>query len=159
MRCERSTSLFVCNFTEILAPKLLNHIFVLQIVKMNPIDCPCGSGQAYRDCCQPYHLKEKVAPTAEALMRSRYTAFVVLNGDYLYETTHAGKRKGNSKDAYLKSAKNTKWLKLEIVTSTYNTVEFKAFYLNNKFGTEVLHEKSNFKLENGKWYYIDGVFY
>lgn len=126
---------------------------------MNPISCPCGTGLAYQNCCQPYHLNEKVAPTAEALMRSRYAAFVVLNGDYLFETTHTSKRKSNSKDAYLKSAKNTKWVKLEIVSSAYDIVEFKAFYLNSKFQTEVLHEKSNFKSENDRWYYVDGVFY
>lgn len=92
-------------------------------------------------------------------MRSRYAAFVLADGDYLYATTHATKRNGNTKAAYLKSARNTKWLKLEIVYATFDTVEFKAFYLDRKFGTEVLHEKSNFSLEDGKWYYIDGIFY
>ncbi|RZL60442.1 MAG: hypothetical protein EOO93_13845 [Pedobacter sp.] len=121
--------------------------------------CPCGTGLQYENCCRPYHLKTQIATTAEALMRSRYSAFVVADGDYLAETTYVSKRKGNSKDAYLKSARNTKWLKLEIVSATFDTVEFKAFYLNNKFQTEVLHEKSNFKLEDGKWYYVDGVFY
>lgn len=123
------------------------------------MDCPCGSGLQYGNCCQPYHLKEKVAATVEALMRSRYSAFVVLNGDYLFETTHVSKRIGNSKDAYLNSAKNTKWVKLEVVKASFDVVEFKAFYLNKKFQVEVLHEKSNFKLEDGKWYYVDGTFY
>ncbi len=126
---------------------------------MNITNCPCGSGLLYQNCCKPYHLKQEKPPTAEALMRSRYSAFVVHDGDYLVETTHSSKRKGNSKDAYLKSAKNTKWLKLEIVGSTFDTVEFKAYYLNKKFQTEVLHEKSNFRLEAGKWYYVDGEFY
>lgn len=123
------------------------------------MNCPCGSGLSYNSCCQPYHLKTKTASTAEVLMRSRYSAFVVAHGDYLCETTHISRRKGNSKDAYLKSARNTKWLKLEIIAAGFDTVEFKAFYLNKKFQTEVLHEKSNFKLENGKWFYVDGVFY
>lgn len=121
--------------------------------------CPCGNALQYENCCEPYHLKVKNAPTAEALMRSRYSAFVVVDADYLFATTHASKRKGSSKDAYMKSAKNTKWLKLEIVSAGFDTVEFKAFYVNSKFQTEVLHEKSNFKLEDGKWYYVDGVFY
>ncbi|RDC56632.1 hypothetical protein DU508_12885 [Pedobacter chinensis] len=123
------------------------------------MNCPCGSGLLYLNCCQPYHLNIKTAPTAEALMRSRFSAFVVADADYLYETTHLSKRKGNSKDAYLKSAKNTKWVKLEIVSAGYDVVEFKAFYLNQKFQVEVLHEKSNFRFENGKWYYVDGKFY
>lgn len=126
---------------------------------MNLIDCPCGSGLQFYNCCEPYHLKTKVVPTAEALMRSRYAAFVIANADYLYETTHLSKRSSNSKSAYLKSAKNTKWVKLEIVFSAFDVVEFKAYYLNKKFQTEVLHEKSNFKLEDGKWYYVDGEFY
>ncbi|WP_316736450.1 YchJ family protein [Pedobacter aquatilis] len=126
---------------------------------MNISICPCGSGLVYENCCKPYHSKTKNAPTAEALMRSRYTAFVLGDGAYLYETTHISKRKGNSADAYTKSAKNTKWIKLEIVSAEFDKVEFKAFYLNHKFQTEVLHEKSNFKLEDGMWYYVDGTFY
>ncbi|MFD2288617.1 hypothetical protein GJU39_11025 [Pedobacter petrophilus] len=126
---------------------------------MNNNNCPCGSGLLYENCCQPYHLKIKQAPTAEALMRSRYSAFVLADGDYLYETTHASKRKGNLKDAYLTSAKDTKWLKLEIVSASLDRVEFKAFYLNQKFQPAVLHEQSNFRLEDGKWYYVYGVFY
>lgn len=126
---------------------------------MDIINCFCGSGLQYKNCCEPFHLKIKNAPTAEALMRSRYAAFVVADASYLYETTHVSKRKGNSKDAYLKSAKNTKWVKLEVISADYNMVEFKAFYLNKKFQTEVLHEKSNFRLEDGKWFYVDGVFY
>ena len=126
---------------------------------MDLINCPCGSGAAFSLCCQPYHLKVKTAPTAEALMRSRYSAFVVADAAYLYDTTHSSKRKGHSESAYLSSAKNTKWLKLEIVFSDFDVVEFKAYYLNKKFQTEVLHEKSNFRLEDGKWYYVDGEFY
>ena len=92
-------------------------------------------------------------------MRSRYSAFVVADAAYLYDTTHSSKRKGHSKSAYLSSAKNTKWLKLEIVYSDFDVVEFKAYYLNKKFQTEILHEKSNFRLEEGLWYYVDGEFY
>ncbi|TDG35989.1 hypothetical protein EZJ43_09880 [Pedobacter changchengzhani] len=121
--------------------------------------CACGSFLAYKYCCEPYHLKTKVAPTAEALMRSRYTAFVVQNADYLYETTFPTKRGENSRKSYLKSAKNTKWVKLEILFADFDVVEFKAYYLNSHLKTAVLHEKSNFKLENGLWYYVDGEFY
>ncbi len=121
--------------------------------------CPCGTGLPYEHCCQPYHLRASIAPTAEALMRSRYSAFVMADCEYLVDTTHASKRKGNTKDAYLKSAKNTRWLKLEIISAFFDQVEFKAYYLNKKLQAEVLHEKSNFKLEDGKWYYVDGVFY
>ncbi|MCX2584579.1 YchJ family protein [Pedobacter sp. MR22-3] len=126
---------------------------------MNVIKCPCSSGLDYKNCCQPYHLRAVAAPTVTALMRSRYAAFVLADADYLFETTHFSKRKGNSRDSYLKSAKNTKWVKLEIIAADSTTVEFKAFYLNKRFQTAVLHEKSSFKLEDGKWYYVDGIFY
>ena len=126
---------------------------------INNMNCPCGSALQYENCCQPYHLKLKLAPTAEALMRSRYAAFVLAEADYLFETTHVSRRKGNGKDAYLQSAKDTKWVKLEIIAADFNTVEFKAFYLTKKFQTAILHEKSNFIFENGEWYYVDGVFY
>lgn len=121
--------------------------------------CACGSILPYKDCCKLYHLKIINAPTAEALMRSRYTAFVLRNADYLYETTYPSKRSSNSKKSYLKSAKNNKWLKLEIISSGFDVVEFKAYYLNSRFQSEILHEKSNFKLQNGLWYYVDGEFY
>jgi SEC-C motif-containing protein len=126
---------------------------------MNIVNCPCGSELVYLNCCQPYHLSTQVAPTAEALMRSRYSAFVVQNADYLWNTTHVSKRKGFTKEGYLSSAKNTTWLKLEIVFADVDVVEFKAYYLNRKFQAEVLHEKSNFKQEEGKWFYVDGKFY
>ena len=126
---------------------------------MNINNCPCGTGLPYENCCGPYHAKIQSAPTAVTLMRSRYTAFVVANAEYLYETTHISKRKGNTKNAYLQSAKNTKWVKLEIISAGFDTVTFKAYYLNSKFQTEVLHEQSNFSFVDGKWYYVDGVFY
>lgn len=47
------------------------------------MNCPCGSGTSYSDCCQPFHTKAKNAPTAELLMRSRYSAFVLGNEEYL----------------------------------------------------------------------------
>lgn len=123
------------------------------------MDCACGSGKPYAGCCAPYHLNKEYAPTAEALMRSRYSAFVKQQADYLYETTDPLKRNGNSKKAYLKSAKNTKWVKLEIVFAAETVVEFKAYYLGRNFNLEVLHERSNFRKENGKWFYVDGEFY
>ncbi|WP_443938333.1 YchJ family protein [Pedobacter sp. MW01-1-1] len=126
---------------------------------MNQLICPCGTGLNYANCCQLYHLNMRFAPTAEALMRSRYTAFVMHEGDYLVDTTHVSKRQGNLKKAYLASAKNTKWLRLEILLSDFDTVEFKAHYVDSKNRPAVLHEKSNFRLEDGKWYYLDGRFY
>ena len=54
--------------------------------------CYCGSQKSYKDCCEPYILGEKNPSTAEDLMRSRYSAYVVVATDYLIETTHSSTR-------------------------------------------------------------------
>jgi len=59
--------------------------------------CPCGSQNSYEGCCEPYHHC-KNAPTAEALMRSRYSAFVFSLVEYLFETTHPSHRAKNLKE-------------------------------------------------------------
>ncbi len=50
--------------------------------------CPCTSGALYRACCAPYHQGKAEAPDAEALMRSRYSAFALKEVDYLWRTLH-----------------------------------------------------------------------
>ncbi|NER81006.1 MAG: zinc chelation protein SecC, partial [Leptolyngbya sp. SIO1D8] len=58
----------------------------------NPSLCPCGSQRPFSACCEPYLLGQAIAPTAEALMRSRYTAYCQSNVDYLVATHHPAKR-------------------------------------------------------------------
>lgn len=53
-------------------------------------DCPCTSGLPYRDCCRPFHKRQREAATPEALMRSRYAAFARKEAGYLLHTLHAG---------------------------------------------------------------------
>lgn len=91
-------------------------------------------------------------------MRSRYSAYVHGFIDYLIETTHISQRKYHSKKETRKWAEANEWLKLEIVEATETTVEFKAFYRNKKDGLQVHHEKSTFQFDDGKWYFVDGVF-
>ncbi len=57
---------------------------------MAPKMCPCGSERRYTECCGSYHKRQKEAPDAEALMRSRYSAFVLKDIDYLWHTLHSG---------------------------------------------------------------------
>jgi SEC-C motif-containing protein len=52
--------------------------------------CPCGSGERYRTCCGPLHDGARAAATPEALMRSRWSAFALGLGDYLYDTLASG---------------------------------------------------------------------
>ena len=121
--------------------------------------CYCGSLNAFQACCEPFIKGTQKAPTAEALMRSRYSAYVVQAADYLIETTHISERKCLSKTAILDWAKNNHWLKLEVIKCNSNTVEFKAYFLDETRQPQVHHEFSTFKQEAGIWYYVDGRFY
>jgi SEC-C motif-containing protein len=126
---------------------------------MTRINCHCGSQKTFQECCEPYIKGTQKAPTAEALMRSRYSAYVAHAADYLVTTTHISQRKYHSKKDILDWATNNKWLKLEIIKATENTVEFKAYFMDNNLHTQIHHEHSTFKLENGSWFYVDGKFY
>lgn len=117
--------------------------------------CRCGSGVKYRDCCKPYHQLQAIAKTPEALMRSRYCAYVLHLANYLVATTHLSQRHLQSKDAILTWAKANTWLKLEVCKVEKEEVEFKAYYMHqNKL--YVHHENSTFLMEKGKWYYLYG---
>lgn len=121
-------------------------------------NCYCGSGKEYAKCCEPYHLGEAKAPTAEALMRSRYAAYCVRQVDYLLATTHPSTRKYHDKEATLAFASENHWVKLEILTTSETIVAFKAYYLNSSLAAQVHYEKSTFKKEDGCWYYVDGEY-
>ena len=121
--------------------------------------CYCKSGLSFTTCCEPFLLKHKAPALPVALMRSRYTAYVLHNAAYLMQTTHPSQRHYYSKKEILNWAKNNTWLKLEILTAKETIVEFKAYYLDEKNQAQVHHEKSTFQLENGIWYYLDGEFY
>ncbi|SJM92591.1 conserved hypothetical protein [Crenothrix polyspora] len=121
--------------------------------------CYCGSGQAFAECCEPYHLSQKQAGTAEVLMRSRYSAFVLENEMYLLTTWDEAKR-----PLSLDFAKDgVTWQRLEIIrcnkgreVHSQGTVEFKAYYQQDSQHF-VLHEISRFSKKQGVWRYIDGA--
>lgn len=120
--------------------------------------CYCDTGLLFENCCGLYLQKKENAPTALSLMRSRYSAYATHNADYLLETTHISERKYYSKTEILKWATANKWQKLEILSFTENTVEFKAYFLDANQKAQTHYEFSTFKLENGAWYYVDGKF-
>lgn len=121
--------------------------------------CPCCSGKSYEDCCRPYHTKAKFAPTAEALMRSRFSAFAIPNGEYLWETTSPGKRKFHNKKSLQEWGEINDWTKLEIIdTPSMNKVRFKAFYTDQDGNKQIHHELSTFKTIQNRWYYVTGEF-
>ena len=120
--------------------------------------CYCGNNVSFQNCCEPYIKGIKNASTAEVLMRSRYSAFATGAANYLVNTTHISKRRFHNKKDILDWSQANKWLKLEVLASTENTVTFKAYYLDENLKAQVHYEHSTFKLENDKWFYVDGEF-
>lgn len=119
--------------------------------------CPCGLGQAYAACCGRYIDRAAVAPTAEALMRSRYSAYVCGDAKYLLHTWHASTR-----PQAVDAERAVKWLGLEILMTeaggdgdAQGAVEFVARYKVNGKAYR-LHERSRFVKEDGQWFYVDG---
>ncbi len=122
--------------------------------------CPCQSGRAYAHCCAPLHRGEAVAADAQALMRSRYSAYVVADAAYLLSTWHADTRPATLD---LADAAATRWLGLEVKRhvqhdAAHALVEFVARYRIGGHPAVRLHEVSRFVREDGRWYYLDGEF-
>ncbi|MFI1003537.1 YchJ family protein [Streptomyces galbus] len=120
-----------------------------------PAGCPCGLPEPYDACCGRFHRGEALAPTAERLMRSRYSAFVRGEADYLLRTWHPGTR-----PARLDLDPGMRWTGLEILATEDGTafhstgvVEFRASYRGG-----ALHERSRFERVDGAWVYVDGDF-
>ncbi|RTR06343.1 YchJ family protein [Halomonas nitroreducens] len=117
-------------------------------------DCPCGSGRPLAACCGRYHDGEP-APTPEALMRSRYSAFALGLADYLLSSWAS-----ETRPASLPDDGPTQWVRLEILehgeSGDEGTVHFRAtFREGRRWG--VLEEHSRFRREAGRWFYVDGA--
>lgn len=125
---------------------------------MESKQCFCDTGLLFENCCGLYLHNDQKALTALALMRSRYSAYATHNVAYLLETTYISERKNYSKEEILKWAISNDWKKLEILSFTETTVEFKAYFLDAGRKPQTHYEFSTFKFENGAWYYLDGKF-
>ena len=129
--------------------------------------CPCGRTSAnpakpaktqylpFSACCGPYLNDSVPPPDAEALMCSRYSAFVLERADYLLATWHASTR-----PATLDFAPGAKWLGLDVrshraLDADHAEVEFIARCREAGRATR-LHERSRFVCEGGRWFYVDG---
>ena len=125
--------------------------------------CPCRSGKSLDACCGPYLAGTVPAPTAEALMRSRYSAFATRNVDYLEETLLPETRADFDRGEIEAWAKNSLWTGLEVRSTEgggagdeEGIVEFIAHFTMN--GKPQSHqETSRFAKRDGRWYYVDGV--
>jgi SEC-C motif-containing protein len=126
--------------------------------------CPCGrlgrQGKPllHGECCGPYidDFQNRPAPDAEALMRSRYSAFVREDAAYLLATWHASQR-----PATLAFDPGVKWLGLAVkahrrLSATSAEVEFVARQRDHTGKAVRLHERSRFTCEEGRWFYVDG---
>lgn len=125
--------------------------------------CVCGSGASYESCCEPCHDGREASPTALALMRSRYSAFVHGKLDYLVQSTLPERRSTNLKDYCQAISQSVRWLGLEILdvsrggpADKTGFVEFKVSYVDaGRIRTYC--ERSRFRRKGGRWYYVDNV--
>ena len=144
--------------------------------QINPVSDAIGAPLLYQDCCQSYHdgLLNKEADkidgakldSAERLMRSRYSAFVLIKPEYIVKTTLPAQQKLLDIQAIENWAKETDWAGLEIVTHTpklgkrHAQVEFKAYFKTNE-NLQAHHELSAFvkvtdkNSNNARWYFLD----
>ena len=124
--------------------------------------CHCGSGRPYSACCAPYIHGDATPQTAEALMRSRYSAYAEHAIDYLGDTLHPDHRGDWDRDATRRWSDTAEWLGLEIVATEAGEtgdeqgwVEFIATFKER--GEFKRHqERSRFQRHAGSWYYVDG---
>lgn len=124
--------------------------------------CYCGSGIDFKKCCEPY-LSGTAVPTAEALMRSRYTAYVIGDMDHIEKTSTPKALKGFDRADSQSYSETMKWEGLEILSTTdgqegdeTGRVEFvfRGTYNNEP---HVQHELSDFCRIDGKWMYDDSI--
>ena len=126
--------------------------------------CPCGTSKEYSDCCEPYIKGKKLAPTAEALMRSRYSAHVAKDVKYLRESLAPESRHDYDEASAKKWMSSAEFKGLEIQSvknggegDKKGTVEFTATYaMDGK--TFEHHEVSQFRKDpqNHSWYFVKG---
>lgn len=127
-------------------------------------DCPCGSGKEYEKCCAPAISGEQPAQTAEALMRSRYSAYSKMEIEYLNESLHPDHRHDHDLAATRRWAENSSWENLEVrsvekgeADDDEGIVEFIATF-KEKGVHRKHHERARFQKVDGRWYYLDGEF-
>jgi SEC-C motif-containing protein len=123
-------------------------------------NCPCGSGNAFNQCCGHYHAGTP-APSAELLMRSRYSAYVLGRVDYLQATTLPAQQAALDIEGISRWSLNSTWLGLEVNDSVvlggkpeHALVTFTARW-HDQSGEHAHQERSAFVQSSGKWYFID----
>ena len=124
--------------------------------------CPCGSGRSFDACCGPVISGAAPAATAEALMRSRYSAYARCAIDHLTESLHPDSRHDHDPEAARRWSQGAQWLGMDILSTegggpedNEGMVEFEAVY-KERGVVRHLREASRFVRQDGRWYYLDG---
>lgn len=122
--------------------------------------CPCCSEKLYVECCEPLHLEKVLPKTAEQLMRSRYSAYVLHKVDYIVKTTLPAQQARLDIGAISAWSKQTNWLGLQVLKYKpisgvpQAKVEFEAYYQEDG-ERKTHHEISTFIKIQGRWYFKD----
>jgi SEC-C motif domain protein len=129
---------------------------------MTATDCPCASGKAFADCCEPYLAGRAAAPTAEALMRARYSGYATGRVDFV-EKTHAPESRADfDRKASEKWARDSSWKGLQVlavkgggVGDDAGVVSFVARFAQD--GRDYEHrEIASFRKQDDRWWFVDG---
>jgi len=127
-----------------------------------PSHCPCGTARPYEMCCAMYHNNPGTAPTAETLMRSRYSAFTLNKFDYIQDTQKLDSGQEQSAGDIADSNDHTQWIKLDVIETQEggekDQTGMVSFCAHFKEGKHIgrLSERSLFKRIDGTWYYTSG---
>ena len=124
--------------------------------------CPCLSAKKYTHCCEPFLIQKQKPKTAEDLLRSRYTAFVLGHIDYIVSTHHSKTAHEVNRQEIEEWSQSSEWQGLKILQKeageagdSQGTIVFHAQYtVNGKVNDHF--EKALFEKENGDWKFKDG---
>jgi SEC-C motif-containing protein len=124
------------------------------------MNCVCGSGKPYDDCCGPLLSRARPAASPEALMRSRYAAYVLKDFDYIVETTDPDRRDYFDHDANRAWMEESSFVDLLVLASSEKgsrgMVEFIARFRRGDAPEQTHHERSQFRKSRGRWYFSEG---
>lgn len=125
--------------------------------------CYCGSEIDFESCCGRFISGAARPATAEELMRSRFSAYAAGAIDYLIKTVHPKNRDFHRPDSVGRFSSENEWLRLEIVATEAGgaadktgVVEFRAYYRDQSGEERIHHERSKFKKELGRWFFLEG---
>jgi len=132
------------------------------VARCRIVTCHCGKGPSLEECCGPIIEGERPAPTAEALMRARYSAYVEGAIDFVVASHHPDSRDEVDEEAARNWSEEADWIGLEIIDTAAGgaddesgTVEFVArFEIDDEL--KFHHERSQFEKKDGQWFFSDG---